>query len=297
MGAFLKYMHLERLGTSEVDGINAGVCYVFPKLDGTNASIWLKEDGTIGGGSRNRELSIESDNAGFYNHIKDSVPHLHYLKAFPHHQLYGEWLVPHSLKTYREDAWRKFYIFDVWDSVEQRWLTYEEYATGLENYGLTYLVPLVIIRNGSVADFYQQLERNTFYLKEGVGEGIVIKNYNFVNRYGRTVWAKLINAAFKEVHHAAMGAPIIGADVVEMKIVDKYVTQALVDKCYAKVLNEHDGEWSQKYIPQLLGMVFYDLVKEETWEYVKENKLPTINFKDLQRYCINKVKELKKELF
>ena len=34
---FLKYMHLERYGNEEVDGIEQGTTYVFPELDGTNA--------------------------------------------------------------------------------------------------------------------------------------------------------------------------------------------------------------------------------------------------------------------
>lgn len=54
---FVKYMHLERYGNDEVDGIEQGTTYVFPKLDGTNAQVWLNEDGTIGAGSRNRTLS------------------------------------------------------------------------------------------------------------------------------------------------------------------------------------------------------------------------------------------------
>ena len=41
---FEKYQHVERFGTSEVEGIELGRTYVFPKLDGTNASVWL-EDG------------------------------------------------------------------------------------------------------------------------------------------------------------------------------------------------------------------------------------------------------------
>ena len=38
---FLKYQHVERVGTSEVENIELGTCYVFPKIDGTNASIWI----------------------------------------------------------------------------------------------------------------------------------------------------------------------------------------------------------------------------------------------------------------
>lgn len=51
---FKKYMHLERFGNDEVLGIELGECYVFPKLDGTNASLWVGEDGSVQAGSRNR---------------------------------------------------------------------------------------------------------------------------------------------------------------------------------------------------------------------------------------------------
>ena len=39
---FKKYQHIERLGTLEVEGIELGTCYVFPKIDGTNGSnlVW-----------------------------------------------------------------------------------------------------------------------------------------------------------------------------------------------------------------------------------------------------------------
>ena len=30
---FRKYQHIERFGTTEVDGIELGKCYVFPKID------------------------------------------------------------------------------------------------------------------------------------------------------------------------------------------------------------------------------------------------------------------------
>ena len=62
---YSKYQHIERLGSAEVDGILDGVCHIFPKLDGTNSQLWW--DNGLKAGSRNRELSVESDNAGFYN--------------------------------------------------------------------------------------------------------------------------------------------------------------------------------------------------------------------------------------
>ncbi len=298
MTAFTKYMHLERLGTAEVEGIEHGMTYVFPKLDGTNASVWLGEDGEVKAGSRNRQLALGYDNAGFYAFVFANPALKAYLLEHPTHILYGEWLVPHSLKTYRDDCWRRFYIFDVFDTETERFLPYDQYSLLVAKHRLDFLSPLALIKDGDPALYTKIMEQNTVCLKDGagIGEGIVIKNYNFVNRYGRVVWAKLVTNAFKEEHHKAMGAPILGSDLVEQRIVDKYVTQEMIDKVYAKMILDTDG-WHSKMIPQLLNTVFYDLVREETWAYIKEHKLPSINFKALQQFTIVKVKEIRKDLF
>lgn len=294
---FTKYMHLERLGTTEVEGIEIGTVYVFPKLDGTNASIWW-EDGQLCAGSRNRKLSVDSDNAGFYNWALTQTDLKVMAEDHPDYTFYGEWLVPHSLTTYREDAWRKFYIFDIYNRDTGMYLTYDAMKFVLDGYGANYLAPLAIVKNGNYETFQALLEKNVFLIKEGqgLGEGIVLKNYEWENKFGNVVWAKLITNAFKEVHHKAMGAPVIGPDAVEEKVVEKFVTQHLVDKVHAKLVNDNGG-WHSKLIPQLLGVVFYDLIKEEMWEILKAYKNPKIDFGFLQRLTIAQIKRLKPELF
>lgn len=296
--SFHKYMHLERLGTSEVDGIEVGTCHVFPKLDGTNASVWMDSEGNIKAGSRNRELSLGKDNAGFYAWVLENEDW--FKKAFEGKgslTLYGEWLVPHSLKTYEDDAWRRFYIFDVFNRNTGQYTTYDLYKGWLDEHGFDYLAPLAIVRNGSYEYFEKCLEKNTHFIKQGmgVGEGVVIKNYSFQNDFGRVVWAKLITNAFKEKHHKEMGAPEVGQLTTEERIAEEFVTQHLVDKVYAKIANE-DG-WSSKMIGKLLGVVWHDLVTEEIWEITKNYKNPKIDFKRLQRYTTQRIKELKPELF
>ena len=49
MTDFIKYQHIERWGMDEVEGIEIGTCHVFPKLDGTNASVYLDNDGCLTG--------------------------------------------------------------------------------------------------------------------------------------------------------------------------------------------------------------------------------------------------------
>jgi hypothetical protein len=294
--SFLKYQHLERYGNTEVEGIEVGTCYVFPKLDGTNGSVWW-DDG-VKAGSRNRELALDNDNAGFMNAMVVDKAIVSFLYNEPDLILYGEWLVPHTLKTYNDDAWRKFYVFDVFDRKKERLLSYDEYSEGLVAAGINVIAPIAIIKNGSIDHFTECLSKAHYLVKdgEGAGEGVVIKNYDYQNKYGRQTWAKIVGNEFKAKHHLEMGAPVIGCEIVEEKIASKYVTQALVDKVEAKIVNEMGG-WSSKYIPRLINTVWYDVVTEETWNFVKEFKNPKVDFKVLSHYVTAKIKELKKELF
>lgn len=294
---FQKYMHVERFGSDEVEGIELGECYVFPKIDGTNGSVWW--DGNLRAGSRNRELSADNDNAGFYQWVLDNPAINKFCQDHKTTRLFGEFLVPHSLKTYRDDAWRKFYVFDVFDEINQEYMPYGHYSETLEEYEIDFVPPLCVMRNATHERLLQEIEKNVFLIKDGCGfgEGIVIKNYAYQNRFGKTVWAKLVANEFKEKHAREMGPTIKNMkQMVEQEICDKYVTQHLVDKVYAKIVTECDG-WNSRYIPRLLQTVFYDLVNEELWNIVKEMKNPTINFKTLNSIVIIAIKKLRPELF
>jgi hypothetical protein len=293
---FRKYMHIEKFGNDEVQGIELGICHIFPKLDGTNGSMWF--DGGVRAGSRNREIFIDDDNAGFcaWSYNCDG---LSLFTEQPSWRIYGEWLVPHSLRTYAEDAWRKFYVFDVWDEMKEKYLPYETYQPFLENHGFDYIPPIAIIKNASYDNLLVELGNNSFLIRDGqgCGEGIVIKNYDFTNSFGRTVWAKIITNSFKEKHIKEMGVTIKTLNkMTEQLICDKYVSRHLVDKVYAKIVNEMGG-WNRRYIPRLLQTVYYDLVNEEAWNFVKEMKNPTINYRALNTLTIMKVKKIKPELF
>lgn len=305
--AFQSYQHVERFGTTETQNIELGECYVFPKIDGTNASVWLCNE-ELQAGSRTRHLTLEQDNAGFYAWAKQQESLINYLKENPTHRLFGEWLVPHSLKTYREHAWRNFYVFDVTIDKEEheilhesdtkiKYVHYEEYKPLLEKHGIAYVPPICKITNGSYEQFINQLMKNVFLIEDGKGhgEGIVIKRYDFRNKYNRPTWAKIVTSEFKEKHSKEMGAPELkGEKMVELEIAEEFVTKALVEKEYAKIAIEG---WSSKMIPILLNTVFYSLVKEECWEFVKKHKNPTIDFKKLQHFVFNTVKLKKPELF
>lgn len=291
---FKKYQHLERFGTTEVKDINIGECWIFPKIDGTNGSMWF--NGSVQSGSRNRHLNIGEDNAGFREWIKDNPKYHRLLSENPTIRLYGEWLVPHTLKTYTDDSWREFYVFDV--MFGEKYLTFPEYSELLDRYDIQYIPPICKVINPTYERLIGQLEKNTYLIKdgEGCGEGIVIKNYEYKNKFGRVVWAKIVRNEFKVKNQKVHGvSEIKEKKCVEEAIVREFVTESLVDKEFAKIENENG--WSSRFIPRLLSVVYYSLVSEECWNFVKKHKEPSIDFRFLKQLTTQRIKEFKPELF
>jgi hypothetical protein len=290
---FVKYQHVERFGTTETNGIENGICYIFPKIDGTNAQLWWNDG--LKAGSRNRELKLDNDNQGFYNWAINQPKFFMFFKKYHNIRLFGEWLVPHTLRTYEKTAWNNFYVFDVCN--EEIYLPYEEYKEMLEEFGIEYIPAICKINNPTYERLVSQLEKNVFLIKDGdgTGEGIVIKNYNYRNAYGRITWAKVVKNEFKTKHQKCDITEIKEKSIIEDEIVKKFVTLSLIEKEYSKIENETG--WTSKQIPRLLNTVFYCLITEESWNFVKEFKNPIIDFKRLNVFTINKIKELKPELF
>lgn len=305
---FVEYQHVVKLDDPEVEGLLVGRCFIFPKIDGTNASLWLDYEEGVQAGSRRRHLEIgKKDNAGFLGSILVDERYNKFFQEFSKLRLYGEWLVPHTMKTYRDDAWRKFYVFDVTvhdkDLDTERYLPYEEYSKFLKHYNIDFIPPLRVITDPSHEDLVRATDINTYLLKEdsGVGEGVVIKNYEFVNKYGRIKWGKIVRNDFKDKHYSEMGAPERDSHLIEKELVDKYFDQTVVDKLFANILIENDTTtFNAKFIPRLLEQSYHDFVTEEIWamvKYVQKNKLRGIDFKNLKQHTLNKVKGFYPQLF
>lgn len=302
--AFERYQHICKMGSDDVEDIEFGTCYIFPKLDGTNTSVWFEDD-EIKVGSRNRVLSFDNDNQGACAVVCSDPRIKAFFKKYPNLRLYGEFLVPHTIKDYRDDAWRKFYIFDVVDGIEDienltipHYLTYEEYQPMLEEFGLDYIILTQKITNPSYENLLHCAETNTFLMRDGAGagEGIVIKRYDYINKYGRRTWAKIVLNEFKEKHKKVMKADEFENKVFEDEVVQQFLTDEFIEKEYAKII-ALEGGWNSRYIPRLLNTVYCEFINDYMWDIVKKYKNPKINFKYLQVYVYNKVKVVKEELF
>lgn len=288
---FERYQSLKKYLAPETDGIDLGTTYVFPKLDGTAAQVYRGENG-LEFTSRNRVLTEEEDNADFYKLFKNDTRLIEFFEDHPDTRLYGEFLVKHTFKDYTDDAWGKFYIYDV--VKEDRYTVYEDYANLLDEYGLDYIPVLAKVQNGEFETFLHLMNNhNTYLVKDGcgVGEGIVLKNYQYVNKFGNIVWAKMITNEFKNQHRKAMGPLEYNLEPIEFKIANKYVTDALVEKEFHKIILDQ-GEWSNKLMPRLLETVFYCLITEEFYTAIKKEKVRQVDIMKLQKHAYRRVKEV-----
>jgi len=315
---YKEYQHVVKLDDPEVDGLLVGRCHIFPKIDGTNGTVWFNNG--VCTGSRRRDLSKEGsgDNQGFRAYIENDERFKKFFYEFPSCRLYGEWLVPHTLKTYRDDAWRRFYVFDVTSvrmNNEEFYVNYDEYSQWLKHYNIDFITPIKIITDPTHDQLLYCVEQNTFLIKEnsGVGEGIVIKNYRFVNKYGRVTWAKIVRNEFKDALHKEQGSPELMNRLIEKELVDKFLSEVDVTKVIGNIkatrtdpmitflgVEGSNVEFKKEWIPQLLETVYYDFVRENIWsmtKYLKANKARSIDFNNLKQHTFNKVKEFYPQLF
>ncbi len=306
---FHRYQHVEHFGSPAVEGIDIGECYVFPKLDGINASVWSTKEHAISSvalnaGSRNRILTRENDNAGFYqDFLLKNVDMLWDL--FDEHSnwiIYGEWLVPHTLKTYRESAWRKFYVFDVYD-VRGGYIHYKYYAEVLKPLGFDVIEPLTSITNPTEEQLQKMVATNTYLIEDGqgAGEGIVIKNYGFLNAFGSENHAKIVRNESKEDARREFGySERDGTATPEAKIIEHAITPDLVRKERTKIEVDIDPEdYRRALIPRLLDTMFHVLITEELYNTMHKLKLfgATVDFRKLRGHCVAATKKYADDLF
>ena len=310
---FVRYQHVERIDADETEGLLDGVCHVFPKMDGSNMCAYT-EDGRVRTMSRNKVIEAPEPFAVF---IENNDNIRRFLRDFPGIRLYGEWMVPHTVRSYVPEVWNRWFVFDVvsedgegvydipgvgkLECNGRRYIPYDEYRPILEAYGIEYIPALKVMDHPTVEELGRIADKeNDWMIAEGAGcgEGVVVKRYDFRNKYGHINWAKVLNTAFCQFKISSRGSrhdEKRDGTTVEHEIAMKYVTQDLVDKEYSKILVDCDNR--KNIPPRLLSTVWYCLVNECTWDFIRKYKSPTVNFKELRKECDYRVKMSRPEVF
>lgn len=255
---FRRYMHVERLTDpipERLRGLLHGVVTVFPKLDGANHCAWYDwDERRVMCASRRVVLADDNDSTGFYAYF-DRHPEIAQICA-DHKGLvfYGEYLTPHTLKGYVDDAWGRWYVFDVWVATEDRYMTPSEYIPILESYKIDYIPPVAYLNSPSRAMLGQLVENNHYLMKDGaVGEGIVLKNYAYRNYRDEQVWGKMVTEDFRQTFGETWGVEKKKTD--EEKFVLAILTEQFVSKELAKFTTDEGREWEDRMFPDLIKVL------------------------------------------
>lgn len=271
IGELERYQHVERLGHADVEGLLDGEVVVQEKLDGANMTVaLLPEPYGLTICSRNQAIyhsgEVINDFNGAVQWVLDSkIPDL--LKHFPDWILRGEWLVRHSI-NYPKDALKKFYVFDV--QVEDgTYLHVDEYSLVLSKFDVPMVPLLTVYSEGVSAKVLGEQSASESLLGDVGREGIVVKRYDYRNKWGRVVWGKVVAADFREKNKLHKGAT--KRDDLAIRIASKLEEEFILKEIY-KVRDEQDGLISVVDMPKILGRVKHHFFHEELWDQVKRIK-------------------------
>ncbi|PHA03065.1 hypothetical protein COE51_01600 [Bacillus pseudomycoides] len=263
-----KYTDIVRLGHKTTIGVlNEGDHIVIQeKLDGANASF--RRDGeVIRAYSRNHELNEQNNLGGFWQWTQT----LDVTKLVEGGIYFGEWLNPHKVK-YPEHV-KTFWLYDIYDTETNRYIGFNLVKKVAEKLGLN-LVP--VFYEGEYKDF-AHLE--SFVGKSALGgrlgdietgEGIVVKNVNYKDRFGKQMFVKLVTDAFREVQKQKAPKDPNKEKTDEQLFVDTCLTKARVEKMLYKLIDE--GVLHKDFVIEDMGVIlknlnqriYEDMLKEES---------------------------------
>jgi hypothetical protein len=301
-----KYQHIEKIGTDDTEGILNGTVYVTCKIDGANGAAYL-DGGAVHCGTRAIETQEDHDDSGFAKFVLHD-PHIEKaLKEHPDWIIYGEWLTPHTLKRYAADAWRKFYVFDILKVngpevivdengvvLNGEYIPIDEYVPMLEGYGINFIPLLAKLENPTMDDLKALLQKSgSFLITEGLGEGIVIKNYGYRNKFGHQTWAKMLTEDFS-LHKKELrkeNSDLKAEHPVEHRIVDLFLTPEAISKEFLK-FKETKGGWDITMTGEFLGRFWNEWLDDNIKLILKKLKTPTIDFKALQIIVMGEARDI-----
>lgn len=297
---FVSYQHVCKLqNDAETEGLLNGKVYIQSKLDGSNGCLWWDdEDKKVHGGSRKREVSVGSDNQGFFSVIATQKKYESFFKDHPNLRLYGEYGIKNNIKNYTE--YGDFHVFDIIDENTGKYVNWEEFDGLLTPYDIKYIPIITVLNNPTIEEVLQYINKGRYLCGENtVQEGIVVKRQDFVNQWGRTVWGKVIQSEYLAKKHLPANKQADGVPI-EFMIVEQFCTPAFIKKEYEKllhILEEEGNTWEKRWIGRLLSTIWYEFITEESYHFVKAFKNPTINYAALQKIVTQKIRDTLPELF
>lgn len=276
-----KYLDIERAKALYLNNLEVGESIVIEeKIDGANCSfLYDAESDTVKIFSRRQELTPDNTLQGAYGWgqslNKDVVREV----LGNRYVVFGEWNCKHTV-VYPDSCYKKFYMFDVWDTETEQYLPFKE---AVKIYlDLTQDSPEVPFSFVPVlyVGFYESYEKllelvGTTKLGGEMGEGIVIKRQGKLDSKSSRdpFYIKIVSEKFSEVHDSKPRKPVDPAVVAAAEVaqaeIATIVTERRVEKMILKLIDEGiiPSEWGAKDMGTIAKIlpreIYQDCVKEE----------------------------------
>lgn len=282
-----RYTDIIRYGKPKTQGViqEGDMISITEKIDGANASFTRDLDNILGVSCYSRKLLLTEENTlrGFYGWVKDNIVPIKD-KLNPNYRYIGEWLVSHKIQ-YKEESYYRFYMFSIWDEETEEYLSDDIVISEAERLGLKtveYFYRGEFISYEHMSSF---IGKSNITKDPNMGEGIVVKNVNYKDRYGKQCFVKLVSERFAEVQKQRLPKnPNITSKEVEL--IKSILTKPRVDKLMHKLVDEGlltKEEFCVESMGKLLKLlgnrVIEDMLKEEN------DVLNNIEDKILRKQC------------
>lgn len=269
------YLDIERLVPRFVPGFRPGDRIVIQeKIDGANFSIrYDEENGTLRCYSRKTELDLSNNLRGAWNWVQTLDTERVASVLGNHLILFAEWLVPHTV-TYPQDAYKKAYFYDVYDTEAAAWLEQNAVKEIVQSLDLIY-VPVFYDGPFTNWDDVKHFVGHT-QLGGDLGEGVVVKNQTRLNSDDMRIpfYTKIVAEKFCETKEHKCRRKEVSPEELEdremcQKLTESIVTEARVRKLLNKFVDEGiiPDDWGAKdmgTIAKNIGRrVYEDCIKEE----------------------------------
>jgi hypothetical protein len=252
-------------------GNDKDVVYIEEKLDGGNIRFSYGNDKLLFG-TRNVEFTNPADEPkmfkSVFNYIREKM-------AGNEHKIidyiiFGEGMVKHTI-DYDWERTPKFIAFDVYDIKNDRYLDYDDKIKLFKEFGFEY-APL--IKKCKVSELsFDEFPKSKYY--DGLVEGFVVKNYD------KQLFIKCVRHEFKEENRKVFGGSYKEVNDFAEYIVNKYCTNARIDKVIYKIRDEKGADIDMPMMKWLPINVVNDIFEEEFDSIYKygRKKDKTLNFK------------------
>lgn len=144
-------------------------------------------------------------------------------------------------------------------------------------------------------DIAEVAKNNKFLLDNAShpGEGVVCKVANWVNKYGRQMYGKLVLDEYQQSKKTSKKVSLNPGEIEQM-IVDTYITDAELGKSVAKTVVACNIDEFDTKNPKCVGMFVNDVwntLTDECGNWVKRFRAPIVDFAKLKGICQNKARK------